>query len=213
MQSQAIQFIFSFSIFLAGIISLFKYNKISKAYYPFIFCIWLACCNELLSAIIITNHHRTSVNNNIYVIIEALLITLLFKNFGIFKKSKLLFYCVTLGLLFCWIIETFIINNITISDIYFRIIYSFVIVLMSITTINEIIFTGRKNNASFLLCIAFIIYFAFKVLVYAFWISNLSRDFLSSIFSIMIYINFLTNLIYAVAVLWMPRKLEFSLPY
>ena len=203
---------FSFSIYIAGIISAIRYNKINKAYHPFLYCIWIACGNEIISFTLTRYHNGTSINNNIYVLLESLLLSFLFKNIGAFYRSRL-FVTVIGTLIVGWLLETFVFGSITKPDIYFRVLYSFSIVLLSINTINEIIANNKKRNATFLLCIAFIIYFTFKVFVYAFWISGLSSGFLSGLFAIMVYINFLTNLIYAIAVLWMPRKLEFSLPY
>jgi len=37
--------------------------------------------------ILVKNHHHTVINNNIYSLLEALLVTWLFKKFGIFKYA------------------------------------------------------------------------------------------------------------------------------
>ena len=116
-----------------------------------------------------------------------------------------------------WLIENFLKKFSLFCD-YFAIYYSFIIVLMSITTVNDLIVRSRSRiftKANFLLCISFIFYFTYQVLIYSFWIYGVgsSRGFLLNVFSIMVYINLLTNLIYALAVLWMPKKLEFTLPY
>jgi hypothetical protein len=66
----------------------------------------------------------------------------------------------------------------------------------------------------FLICNAFIIYFTFKILVEAFWLYgvNESVNFQAMVFDISSYINVFTNLIYALAVLWMPMKRVFTMP-
>ena len=206
-------YFFSYSIIIAGVLSIIKFKKINKAFRPFIFCLWIGCINDALSAVLIPHHYQTSLNNNIYVLIEAVLLILLFKNFEVFSRSKYLLHTILISLLLVWIMENFIFSEIFKPDIYFRIFYSLTIVFMSINCINDLIINNRKSKAVLVLCIAFIFYFTYKVFVFTFWISGLSNSFLSALVSIMMYVNLLTNLIYALAVLWMPKKLEFSLRY
>lgn len=212
MKSQILLYTFSFSIFIAGIIAIVRYKKIDISFYPFLYCVWIACINELLSFCLYKNHQITSINNNIYVLIESIFILLFFKGLRFWRKRKFIFEVIMISLIIFWISENFVLGKITVLCIYFRILYSLIIVLISINIINEILINNRKRKATFTLCVAFIIYFTFKVFIYTFWISGLSQIFLFGLFTIMIYINLLTNLIYAVAVLWMPRKVEFTLP-
>lgn len=211
-------FAFSFSIFIAGIIAVVRFKKINKVFYPFLFCIWLACFNDLLNLLFYNTHFNSSVNTNIYILLEAILITCLFKNFGVIDKPKFLFKAIIILLVLVWSIENFVLGRITQIGNYFRIVYSFIIVLMSITYLNVLIATNRKlilKDSGFLLCLGFILYFTYKVLVYSFWVYGLksSPGFLLNVFAIMIYINLISNLIYALAVLWMPRKLQYSQRY
>jgi len=69
-------------------------------------------------------------------------------------------------------------------------------------------------DAVFILCTGFIIYFTFKALIQAFAIYGFSRgnSFLLNIYIIMIYLNFLVNLLYLYAVLWIPTKIKYSMP-
>jgi hypothetical protein len=54
-----------------------------------------------------------------------------------------------------------------------------------------------------------------KATVNAFWLYGLtkSKEFLLQIHIIMMYTNFITNLIFALAVLWTPKKQASILPY
>lgn len=211
-------FIFSFSIFIAGIIALVRFKKINKVYYPFLVCIWLACANELLTLILYKFHSNGNVNNNIYILCEAILITLLFKKLGILKTPKNLYQFIIVLLILCWAAEIFIFGKLSEAVIYFRIIYSFIIVMMSVNYLNVLIGSSKKlyfKNSDFLLCLSFILYFTYKILVQSFWLYGLNSgiSFLLKISAIMIYINLIANLIYALAVLWMPSKIEYSQPY
>jgi hypothetical protein len=136
---------------------------------------------------------------------------------GIFKKVPVLFYCILTAFGVAWILENFIFGSITRVGLYFRIIYSFVIVLMSVHAINSVITNSRGaliRNCSFLVSIGFIAYYTYKVIVEAFWIYGISSSlqFQMVIYDILIYINVVVNLIYALAALWMPKRQAFTLP-
>jgi hypothetical protein len=208
--------VFVLTIFIPGVISVVRFNRINKVYYPFLYCIWVGCVNELLSVIRASHGRYTTVNNNVYVLIEALLLTWLFDRLGIFKRKAAFF--IMIGILIAsWILENFVFGRITANSTYFRILYSFALVLMSITVLNDLVTSDKKNllrNATFLLCCTFIAYFTYKVLTQAFLVYGLyqSRTFTLSVYAIMKYINLGANLVYGLAVLWMPRKIGFTFP-
>ena len=201
---------------IPGVIALVRYKKITGSYYPFLYCLWLGCLNELLNNYLILNGYQTLINNNIYVLAESLFLIGYFQATGLFKKARPPII-LTLSLLVVWITETLIIKSITVNSTYFRIFYSLMIVFLSTNLVTQILFTHKKSlikDARFLLSIAFIFYFAYKALVQAFVIYGISRNstFLLNIYIIMIYVNFFVNLVYALAILWMPRKIKYSLP-
>jgi hypothetical protein len=207
----------SLSIYIAGVLALFRFKKVSSNYKPFIYCIWCGCINELISIILIKSHLQSNINNNIYVLLEAILLLFLFRNLQSFNKAKWLFYLLMFSLVAIWLIENIFIGNITTVKLYFRVIYSFAVVLLSIEMINRIMLSGRKlfHNADFIICVGFIIYYTFKVLVHSFWLYGLglSSDFLLHIYFTLVIINLVTNILYGFAVLWMPKKRGFVLPY
>lgn len=209
--------IFNFSILIAGIAAIIRYKRIHKRYYPFLYFIWLGCINEILSFFLIMKGFHTFINNNIYVLAESLLLVYFFKKSGVFKKTNRLFLIIVSGLVILWIYENLVMHKIVSVSEYFRIVYSFVLVLLSIITINSLISTVRKNiftNADFLICVSFIIYYTYKILVEAFWLYGLnsSLNFQWVVYYIMIYMNLVCNLIYTLAIIWMPRKQIFTMP-
>ena len=209
--------IFSFSILLAAIIGIIRFKNISPNYYPFIFSLWIGSLNEIVSYFLIRNSVSNALNGNIYVLIESLLISWQFKKWDAFKNNRWVFEIIIILFVTSWIIENFFISRITSFSSYFRVLYSFIIVLISVNTINELIIRERRNimkNSVFLICTAFIIYYTYKVLVETFWIYglNYSRGFRNNVYFILTYVNLLANLIYALAVLWMPMKQRFTLP-
>lgn len=207
----------SFTILLAGIIGGVRFNRVHHSYYPLLYSFWFAGFNELLSYCLAVNRVYTSVNGNIYVLLESFLITWFFRKKGIFKKVPTLYYCILTAFGVVWISENFIFSSITKVSIYFRIIYSFVIVLMSVHAINNLITNSKGllvKNASFLVCVGFIAYYTYKVIVEAFFLYGLSSSirFQIVIYDILVYINVVVNFIYALAALWMPKRQAFTLP-
>src|SRR5688572_2083001 len=89
--------LFSFSIAIAALIGLVRFEKISPVYYPFLFCTWLALLNEIINYILARATGNNIININIYVLLEAILITWQFKKWGLFYGSTYL-YIIILGL-------------------------------------------------------------------------------------------------------------------
>ena len=203
------------SILIPGIVALIRYKTVDGRYYPFLYCLWVGCINEFLSLYLIINEQRTLINHNIYVLLESLLLLLFFFRSG-YSFSKNVLFTLWAVFIAVWVSENFIFRSITVNSTYFRIFYSFILVLLSVNTINKKIFTRNKgllSDATFMICCGFIIYFTYKIIVQAFAIYGFSKQsaFLLNIYIIMYYINFTVNIIYTFAVIWMPRKIKYSL--
>ncbi len=149
---------FSFSIAIAAIIGGIRIRKINPAYYPFLFVIWLALLNEIISYLLIHNGHSNAVNTNIYALAESLLLTWQFKNWNTLGRSKILFVIIVSIFVLFWIVESFFISGINSPITYFRIFYSFAIVLMGLPTLSERFMHEKKNilkNSIFLVSLVF----------------------------------------------------------
>ena len=209
--------ILSYFIGLGALIGLFKIRKIDQTYYPFILLLWVGLLNEIINTIVINAGYSNAINDNIYGLLESLLITLVFYRMGVFDRYKNVFYYVLSGLLLLWIMINFVFFSIKQFSSYFNIIYSLYVVLLSINMINQLMLRERKRliiSPMFLVSIAFIFFFTYKALIEIFWVYglNASKNFRVEVYRIMTYINLTVNIIYAIAVLWMPRKREFMLP-
>ena len=179
-------------------------------YYPFLFFIEIGCINEILSFVLIKSHHHTILNNNIYALFESLLIVWYFKAQGLFNRSRFLFFAILSSFIITWLLQMLQLQNFEKVYLYFRIFYSFVIVFMSIAKMNSILATEMKSlfkNASFIICTGFVIYFTYSAIISSFWLYGLSKspEFRIFIIKILAYINLFCNLIYAFALIWIPR--------
>jgi hypothetical protein len=208
----------SCSIFLAAVTGWARFRRIAPAFYPFILFIWIGVLNEIISIVLLRFGYSDRINNNIYVLLESvLLISQLVKWNGLGRYRSIapvIFALVCIA----WLFENVFIFRIHHVSSYFRLLYSFLIVLLAIRVTTNLILTETSfilKNPVILICLGLIIYFTFKVLVEVFWLYGLSGSsrFRVNIYSIMIWINFATNLIYALAVLWIPPKQRFSMQY
>lgn len=208
--TQTLKDIFNLSILLAALISITRVRVIEKAYVPFFILLWLAAINEILSVILMQTRHNTIVNNNIYVLLESLLILLFFKK-TMQNLKREVFLLLFISIVAVWILENLVFGKIDNIGVYFRIYYSFVVVILSIDHINYLLFNEKGSlmkSPSFLISICFIIFFTYKIIVEAFWIKGLnnSPEFRNSVYTLMVYLNLAVNLVFALVTLWIPRK-------
>ncbi len=209
--------IFSFTLAISAVIGLVRFKKINRAYHPFLFLIWLGLFNEILGVILARIFHDNSISTNIYLLAESVLITWQFRRWGLFDNAKPLYVFIVILLIAGWLTELIFVAGLKGIPFYFEIAYAFIIVLMSIHTINGLLIRERRivlKNPIFLICLGFVIYYTLKVLDHSFWLYGLSEspEFSRSITNALNYVNLLANLIYALAVLWMPTRHRFSMP-
>lgn len=203
--------LFSASVFIATVIGWVRFLKTDPASFPFLLCLTFASVNEMISYLVTSLHIDTNLNNNLYVLLEALLITWQFRKWGLFMNKTALFLAIQSSITLFWLADNLLLTGLYQLNLYFRIFYSFLIVIMSIHMNNILIFTYRRKllqSHIFLICSGLIIYFTYKILIEAFWLYGLnsSREFRISVYLVLTWINLFVNIIYALAMLWIPKK-------
>ena len=216
MDNYIIRVVFNHSIIIAVIIAMIRFKSIISDYYPFIFVIWLGLVNESLSLIMIYSARSNAINSNVFVLLEYGLILFQFYKWND-SNSKKYYLLAGLGLLI-WIADNFIINSIAQNNSLFRVFYSFVIVFFSIDQVNKMIIYEKGvllKNAMFIICITFLFYYGCKAFVEAFNVfhSALSNMLLKNLWIILYFVNVIANVLYALAILCLPTKQKFTLPY
>ncbi|MDB5196349.1 MAG: hypothetical protein JWP88_720 [Flaviaesturariibacter sp.] len=200
------------SILPAALLGLYRWRYAESVYQPFFVLLCIGVLNEALGTIGAYYFHTNAINSNIYVLIEAILILWQFQKWKLFRH-ELSYKTVAIILLCVWVGECFIFSSINFFCSYYRVTYAFAVVLMSILMVNRLILSEQQSilkNATFLICTGFIFYYTYQILVEVFYLYGLnSKEFSNNVYHILSYINIFTNLIYAIAILWMPRKREF----
>ena len=209
--------ILSLCIIVPALIGLIRFSKINEAFHPFIFCIWVGAVNEIYGTIIMYIQHSNIINLNIYLLAESLLLLWQFRRWNLFNKNSIWLKLIIISLLIVWVVENFFIASITQYDSYFSIFKSTIITLMSINVINRLIVTERRSllkNPVFIICATFTIYYTITILSDVFWIYGINQNtiFTANVYYISVITNFISIILYTLAILWMPIKQRFSLP-
>lgn len=216
MNNYVISIVLNHSIIIAAIAGLVAFRRIIKSFYPFVFLIWLGLINESLSLVLIYNNGNNAVSSAIFVLLEFGLILYQFYLWNRGNSKK--YYLFAMAGLVTWILDNFILNSITQNNSLFRVFYSFVIIFFSIDQLNKILIyeKGRLlKNAGFIICLTFLFYYGCKAFVEAFNMFHLgiSDVFLRNLWITLYFINGISNLLYAIAIICIPTKEEFTLPY
>ncbi|MDB5200841.1 MAG: hypothetical protein JWQ27_250 [Ferruginibacter sp.] len=210
--------LFSYSIFIAAIVGVGKIKNISSVYYPFVFLTWIAAINEVISFYASKYFHTNVLNNNIYVLFEPLFILWQFSEWKLFGKNKQLPLLIAVLVTIGWCIDYHDITNGSTVHLYYRIITSGFIVLCSVYLLSKVIIHYQKalvKHTVFLVCIGFILFFTFEIFIDIFWMysSRFNAVFQSNVFKIITWINLFVNIIYAYAVICIPRRTPFITLY
>lgn len=207
--------IFSYSIFVAAGLGLSRLKKVNTDYYPFIIYTILASFNEIYSYIIVTQYGLSNnANNNIYTLLEALIITWQFLRWGFFAGKKWLYYILQSLFLTIWLFDLYWFADLFSLFHHYRIYYAIVLVLICLASVNRLAFDNTQSlfrNTRFLVYAAFIILYTFKIITESFWLYGLKHSdiFLFKVYGLFAYLNLIINLLFIPAVLWIPKKPRF----
>ncbi len=212
-------FILSLSIAVAAIIGVIRFNKIDKSYYPFIFSVWISLLVELTTRLLMMggNKNALAIFYNVYILVDFSLYFMLFYNWKLFGHNKRISLLIGTFILVCWIVTTFFIVGATTPNYIFTIIYSFALVFFSVNAFNKFIVNEKGNiftNARFWICLGLTIFYTFFIVTNTTSLSvfqlKVSVAFRRNLHEINVFSNLLVNTMYAIAVLWVPRKKHFT---
>jgi len=216
MYNYPVNLLLTYSILLPAVAGIIRYKSVIKDFRPFLWLLWLGVLNETISVVSIYTVRSNTVNSNIYVFLEFCLILLLYYRWKERRSATFIVFGM-LGFI-VWLLDNIIINNLSENNSLFREFYSFIVIFLSIDVINRVLVLDTSplyNNAMFLIAFAFIFYYGFKVYVESFNVLDigLSNRMLTGLWKILYFVNAVANLIFTIAVLCMPKKQKFIMPY
>ncbi|MEO8405068.1 MAG: hypothetical protein ABI480_10745 [Chitinophagaceae bacterium] len=209
-------FLLSLTVLFPWIAGLVRYKSMRRMYRPFILLITIAVATEIISRITISYFKNNNATINIYSLIEYILIITQFYFWRYYSRTRRWYPWFGLLCVIIWIVENLILGDV-IVDVgpVFRVSSSFIVVILSINEINYLIIHENRNllkNARFLICTGFLIYFLYEVLLEgSIYISSKEENSTASkIIQLSMYINVLVNIIYGIAVCFIPKRSAFS---
>lgn len=203
---------------LPAIVGSIRLPRISSDFDPFIVCIWLYGINGGISYSMQHIGYYNIFHYNIWFLADAYCLLWTFKKWNLFASKKL-YYSIAVFFGACWLLETVYLSKLTGDyNSYFRIIYTFTVILMSISMINTLLLKATiypLKNSIFLICCTFILLNTISLISEAFFAYNLvlSNQFRIYMDHINTFINALCSLIFALIILWLPRKQAFTPQY
>lgn len=211
MLSSELSFALSLAVVFPLLVGLLRWRVTTRGYTPLLVLFALGFITELIMRYLLMEKIKWEPANNLYILAECILIPLQFATWGYMRTRRKILYIVPALLAAGWIIRHLWPGQITHLDPYFRMVYSLVIVLLSINTINYLVIHEENRlirHPVFIICTAFIIFFSYQ-LVYE-GIYSLINDLrtidtakLNTAFSL---INFACNLLYGLAFLLIPSR-------
>jgi len=156
---------------------------------------------------------------NVYGFLDFFLFTWLFHNWGIFNRKRRVFFTVVSIFFVIWLLTNVFYSQFSKKlNLYYIILYSFALIYFSVNAFNKVIVHARSNiyrNAQFWICLGVIIFFSFFIVLNAtrFLLvikPKVSTKFWHQLHEINVYSNVLVNFLYAVAVIWIPRKKKYT---
>jgi hypothetical protein len=191
----------------------------NSSYYPFFFDCIAALFVEILNRILMENGHQKSFIFllNAFSYVDFFLFTWLFHNWGLFNRRRSTFITIASVFFLIWLVSNVIFTGFIKINLYFFILYSFALIFFSVSTFNKMVVNERTSiyrNPKFWICLGVIIFYSFFIVYSSTGLSLFkathSKEFMSGLQAINVYSNLLVNILYAVAVICIPRKKNYT---
>lgn len=206
----------SMLIGVAAILAIIKWRRISEAYHPFLVLLCAGFINEITSVLAIKYYYTNVVNYNIYLLFEMWLVLLFFKKMNMFQQRTWLFRLLLFLTTTWWVVEILFIKSIFTFNHYTIILYSFITLVLASSYVVYLIFyeTSRLlQEARFLINLGLAVFAAVSLLIESIYLYalGLSSSFRLELQYLQSYANLFTNIIFIIAVIWIPTKRRYIL--
>lgn len=200
------------SVLIPIIMGTIRIKRLDKTYYPFFILLLAGLLTELASFIFIDNFKLSNAPVvKIYSLLECCIILYQLYVWQNSAKRKGLFIFLAVLCIVVWVIENIFFLNINTFSPYFRVLYAFVIILLSINQINFMMFNHEGalfKSPCFIISLGFIIIFLYQIILEASYFIADQSVVANKIIMGFGYINLAINLLYAVALFFITGKKE-----
>lgn len=205
----------SYLIIIPAIIGFFRFTKIDRAFVPFFFLVFFDLLTEINFEILTRTLGTNSISSNFYFIVSFYIILWHLLQWGVIEIKNWWTIFTSVVVLSTWIIENLIISSLWKFNSYCTVISSGFVLILSIQALSKISFLVKKETAKkliFLLLAIWILKYAQLIVSETSWIiyQGLSFEFNVNLGILGMCINGLTNLVYLLIAIWVPKKRKYS---
>lgn len=201
----------SFTVAIPLVVALVRIHKIRTSYFPFLVLLLLAFTTEVASEISLRLTRENTAINNIYTLLEIGVIFWQFHAWGFLRRRRGLLVVLASVSFICWTIENVAYGRLE-TDFCSATVFlnSLIIVFLCINEINALIasFSGHLfRNARFLICLGLMILSIYSLITEGTLLIDPENAVVSNrIFDIFSFTNAFVNIIYAIAVGFIPVR-------
>lgn len=200
-------------------IGLIKYKNIHYKYKPFVLILALYTATEI-SGLILINLNRGAYLTflmNIFVLLDFIFLFIILSTWTKNKIERTDFIIIFLFVLL-WIWDNFFFSKLSVTNSIFRIGYSLIICIKSIRLINKQLMRIDSNfikNPFFIIGVTLLLFFTYKSIYETIYFVNLNQNKEISYlaFYVLVFVNFLSYLLFTIAILCMEKKTKLSSTY
>jgi hypothetical protein len=203
----------NFSIVLPVLAAVKRFKQVGPEG-PFVWLLVIGLVNELTSFFLITKGQANSINGNLYILTEHILLLLQFLYWQAY--SRRIFEWLLLTGTVLWAADNFMLHRIADDNSLFRIYHSLVIVFLAAMRIKHYVaaYEGRiYTDTCFIICCGLLLYFGCKAFLESFnaFHAVLSPGFYRQLYMILCLANAISNIMFLIAILCMQPKRAFML--
>lgn len=195
------------------IISLLKTKN--KTNFPFLLFAIVGLLNDIVSEISIIKYQTNAINSNIYVLLSSILITRQLQIWNTNKSINFTYLFCYIAIILVWSVENLILSNLLTFNILNRIIIYSIIISICCKLLTPLSIWSQNENRQdliFIITVILIIKYSIYVVSEIMWLNatTFSLDFRLFIFNLMVLSNPIINLMMAITILWVPRRLNIT---
>ena len=195
------------------IISLLKTKN--KTNFPFLLFAIVGILNDIVSEISIITYHTNAINSNIYVLLSSILITRQLQIWNTNKSINFTYLFCYIAIILVWSVENLMLSNLLTFNILNRIIIYSIIISICCKLLTPLSIWSQNENRQdliFIITVILIIKYSIYVVSEIMWLNatTFSLDFRLFIFNLMVLSNPIINLMMAITILWVPRRLNIT---
>lgn len=209
----------TFLSFLPFVIGLIKHKKIYNKYKPFILLLALYSTTEISGTFLIILKWGVYLTflMNIFVLFDFIFLFVILSTWTKNKIAKTDYLIIFLFSLL-WVWDNFFFSKLSVTNSIFRIGYSLMICIKSISLINKQLMRIDKNfikNPFFIIGATLLLFFTYKSIYETIYFINLNLNKEISYWSfyVLVFVNILSYILFIIAILCMEKKTKLSSTY